>query len=60
MPEDWHFKVFQDGMVVAEGEGSEDAMIREAGHYCMMYGQDGPVHAVVALGPLPEPEPPSK
>jgi hypothetical protein len=40
----WSFSVEQDGMVVASGDApTEDGAKREAGHYAMMYAQDGPV-----------------
>lgn len=46
--ERWEFEVHQGGMVVAAGEAPDrDTAIREAGHYTMMYGQDGPAHAIV-------------
>lgn len=48
MIERWIFEVIQDGMVVAEGDCSDrDTALREAGHYVMMYGQDGEVKAIV-------------
>ncbi len=38
----WEFAVEQDGMVVASGETPSEAEAkREAGHYAMMYSQDG-------------------
>ena len=44
MKERWLFEVKQDGMIVASGEApSEQIAQREAMHYSMMYGQDGPV-----------------
>jgi predicted component of type VI protein secretion system len=40
----WTFSVVQDGMEVALGEATIKAEAqREANHYAMMYGQDGPV-----------------
>jgi hypothetical protein len=40
----WNFTVEQDGMEVASGEApTEDEAKREAGHYALMYSQDGPV-----------------
>jgi hypothetical protein len=42
MSERWVFEVMENGQVVAEGEtGDRDTALREAGHYVMMYGQDG-------------------
>jgi hypothetical protein len=48
MSEHWLFSVHQDGMRVAAGDcpTKEDAE-REANHYAMMYGQDGPVKVKV-------------
>jgi hypothetical protein len=44
----WNFSVEQDGIVVASGDApTEDGAKREAGHYAMMYAQDGPVKASV-------------
>ena len=37
------FSVYQDGMRVAGGNGPLDVVRREAAHYAMVYGQDGPV-----------------
>ena len=43
MTERWGFEVTQDGEVVAEGEGPDEATaMREGVHYGMMYAQDGP------------------
>ena len=40
----WKFSVEQDGIVVARGDApSQEDAEREAAHYGMMYGQDGPV-----------------
>lgn len=48
MPERWLFEVIQDRAVVAEGEAPDrDTALREAGHYVMMYGQDGDCQAIV-------------
>ena len=48
MAERWLFEVIQDGMIVAGGETlDQDSAIREAGHYVMMYGQDGECTAIV-------------
>lgn len=48
MTERWLFEVVQDGTVVASGDCSDrDTAIREAGHYVMMYGQDGDCQAIV-------------
>lgn len=48
MKERWIFEVIQDDMIVAEGECSDrDTALSEAAHYTMMYGQDGPVKAIV-------------
>ena len=44
----WSFLVEQDGMVVASGDAPTEAEAkREAGHYAMMYAQDGPVKVSV-------------
>lgn len=43
----WLFELEQDGRVVASGEGPREDMLREAMHYATIYGQDGPVQAVV-------------
>jgi hypothetical protein len=44
----WKFSVEQDGMEVASGEAPTEAESkREAGHYAMMYAQDGPVKVSV-------------
>jgi hypothetical protein len=38
----WEFSVEQDGMVVASGEAPSEAEAKmEAGHYALMYSQDG-------------------
>lgn len=38
------FEIWQGGMVVATGLGPDlEAVRREAMHYAMIYGQDGPV-----------------
>lgn len=43
-PKRYRFRILQDGMVVAEGSGTDtDAVKREATHYAAMYLQDGPV-----------------
>lgn len=48
MAERWIFEVIQFGMVMAEGScPDKDTAIREAGHYTMMYGQDGECKAIV-------------
>lgn len=41
------FTVRQGGMVVASGSGPYEDIKREAAHYAMMYGQDGPVKVSV-------------
>lgn len=44
----WVFEVEQDGKVVASGSAPDrDTALREAGHYVMMYGQDGDCQAIV-------------
>lgn len=48
MRERWIFEVMQGGQVVAEGDAPDrDTALREAGHYVMMYGQDGSCQAIV-------------
>jgi hypothetical protein len=42
-----YFEVKQGGVVVASGEGPMEDIGREALHYAMMYGQDGPVDVSV-------------
>lgn len=37
------FEIWQDDMPVASASGSREIAEREARHYAMMYGQDGPV-----------------
>jgi hypothetical protein len=46
----WQFELEQNGHVVASGIGHREDMLREAAHYAMIYGQDGPVQAVVWRG----------
>lgn len=42
MSRQYRFEIWQDGMVVAEGSGSNrDAVRAEAMHYAMVYAQDG-------------------
>lgn len=36
-------EVWQDGMCVAKASAHEADAMREAAHYAVMYGQDGPV-----------------
>ena len=36
-------EVWQDGMCVAKVSAHEEGAMREAAHYAMVYGQDGPV-----------------
>ncbi len=43
----WVFELEQGGKIVASGAGPKEAMLREAAHYAMVYGQDGPVKAIV-------------
>ena len=50
-PEQGWFKIYQDGMAVAGGSGPYEFVKREAAHYAMMYGQDGPVKVVVRRSP---------
>ena len=58
MGETFHFEIIADNIVVAEGEGSDQAAVwNEAFHYGRMYGQDGPVKVILGRGPLPEPQP---
>jgi len=46
--ERWIFEVEQAGQIVAEGSAPDkDGALREAGHYVMVYGQDGPCKAIV-------------
>ena len=46
--ERWIFEVVQGGMVVASGEATDrDTALHDAGHYVMMYGQDGEAKAIV-------------
>ncbi len=45
---DWGtFTVLQNGLVVASGSGPFEDAMREAKHYVAIYGQDGPVKAIV-------------
>lgn len=37
------FEIWQDDMPVASASGPRDLAEREARHYAVMYGQDGPV-----------------
>jgi hypothetical protein len=48
----WGFAVADNGQVVAMGDAPDrDTAIREAGHYLMMYGQDGgDVRSIVCEG----------
>jgi hypothetical protein len=40
----WEFIVEQDDMIVAKGEAPTEAeAMREAGHYSLIFSQDGPV-----------------
>lgn len=40
--ERWKFEVTENGQWVAGGEAPDrESALREAGHYVMMYGQDG-------------------
>jgi hypothetical protein len=41
------YEVWQDGMCVAKTSGPEHDARRDAMHYAMMYGQDGPVKVYV-------------
>jgi hypothetical protein len=42
MTQRWKFEVTENGQWVVGGEtGDRDSAVREAGHYTMMYGQDG-------------------
>jgi hypothetical protein len=44
----YRFSVMQDGLKVASGECPDrETAEREANHYAMMYGQDGPVKVKV-------------
>jgi hypothetical protein len=48
LPEIGKFSVMQDGLKVASGECPDrETAEREANHYAMMYGQDGPVKVKV-------------
>ena len=49
---DFKFKVVQNGEVQASGYASDRTTAeREANHYAMMYGQDGPVKVTVRKCP---------
>lgn len=51
----WQFEVMQDGQCVASGDGpSHSTVAAECAHYAMMYGQDGPVQAVIWSGRKPK------
>lgn len=51
-PSEWGFTVTQEGQVVAEGEGPDEADARrEAMHYAIMYAQDGPEVTVEIIPP---------
>ena len=53
-------EIWQDGMMVAVIETPTYAdMEREASHYAMMYGQDGPVEVFFSRPP-PQPQPPGE
>ena len=44
----WIFKIEQDSQVVASGSApTKFTAMREAAHYTMMYGHDGPVKTTV-------------
>lgn len=44
----WLFELIQDGMIVASGDcSSQKVALREAGHYCQVYRQDGECTAIV-------------
>lgn len=44
----WKFTIEQGGMTVASGSaGDRDTALREAAHYTVVYGQDGPAIAKV-------------
>ena len=59
--ERWIFELKQRGIVVACGEGPDrDEMLREAAHYTMMYGQDGPCETIVRLAAEDEDLPETK
>ena len=55
MTKRWKFEVTENGQWVAGGQCSDrEAALREAGHYTMMYGQDGgDVEALVWTGRKP-------
>ena len=41
---EYEFEVWQDGWAQAKACGSDrESALREANHYAVMYGQDGPV-----------------
>ena len=51
-------EIWQDGAMVAAVEAPTYAdMEREASHYAMIYGQDGPVEVYFSRPP-PQPQPP--
>jgi hypothetical protein len=53
----WFFYIYQDGLRVASGSSTDEADARrEAAHYALMYGQDGPVKVVVRASPSPRGE----
>ncbi len=37
------FLILQDGIVVVSGSGPYEDILREANHYAVIYGQDGPL-----------------
>ena len=41
------FSIRQGGITVAGGSGPMESVMRQAAHYAMMYGQDGPVRVTI-------------
>lgn len=58
MSKQWHMELTQGGIVVAGGSGpTERAVMEEAAHYAMIYGQDGPVDVMIWQGARPKKKP---
>lgn len=54
----YRFKLFQDGLMVAEAAGSDwRAVSSEASHYFAQYAQDGPTKLKLTVEKLPERKP---
>ena len=43
----YNYTIKQDGMVVAGGHAPKTEAQREAAHYALVYGQDGPVEITI-------------